>query len=155
MATITIKMSQLINTAQNKKLTINAKLADISYAQKELQTFLTSQGIDSSEHYHITLPMNEALINIIKHTFKNQDQGTIELKFRLHQGILSIHITDYGPPTDPRNFRGRCLNELKPYGLGLHLMRSFMDEVRFVPPEEQPQGQKASNQLVMSKRIHA
>jgi len=69
----------------------------------------------------------------------NQRDRPITLYFRkirrrigdsIEQG-LEIVLCDRGPAIDPGKFRGRALDEIRPGGLGLHLIHEAMDKVEF------------------------
>jgi sigma-B regulation protein RsbU (phosphoserine phosphatase) len=57
---------------------------------------------------------------------------------------------DFAQPVEVAKIRSRPLDEVRPGGLGVHLMRSVMDHVEFLPP---PAG--IGNLLQMVKRIDA
>jgi anti-sigma regulatory factor (Ser/Thr protein kinase) len=42
-------------------------------------------------------------------------------------------VRDYGRAVDPATIRGRDLSEVRPGGLGVHIIRSIMDEVCYEP----------------------
>ncbi len=136
-----------LNKANSQEVSINADIAQLSRAEKMAKEFLQKNHVDKEETYFIVLSMNEALINIIQHTYKHQQNGKIDIAISKLNEKIVIRIRDYGPKKDPKQFRGRKLNELKPHGLGLHLIRSFMDEVKFLT--DHPIG----TEMVLIKKI--
>ncbi len=61
---------------------------------------------------------------------------------------LIVRITDFAKPVDCYAIKSRAMDDIRPSGLGVHLMRKVMDEVRFL---ERPGG--IGNVLEMKKKI--
>ncbi len=93
----------------------------------------------------LVLAVDEACQNIIRHAYGGAD-GDIVVQLGCESGSLVVRLTDFAPPVDVAAVRPRDLDEVRPGGLGLHLIRSVMDEVDFLPP---PAG--AGNLLRMVK----
>jgi hypothetical protein len=55
---------------------------------------------------------------------------------------------DFAPPVDPEKVKSRDLGDVKPGGLGVHLIRSVCDDARFMPP---PPG--VGNLFKLTKRL--
>jgi sigma-B regulation protein RsbU (phosphoserine phosphatase) len=84
----------------------------------------------------IVLAVDEACANIIVHGYRGLDDGGIRMTaFRLRDGIR-ILIADEAPTVTPSDIRPRDLDAVAPGGLGTHLIRSLMDEVRYLAPPE-------------------
>jgi anti-sigma regulatory factor (Ser/Thr protein kinase) len=83
----------------------------------------------------LVLAADEALANVIKHGYGTRPDGEIlvilrPIAARNSQG-LDIVILDRGKSTDPAAIRGRDLADIRPGGLGVHIMRSIMDKVQY------------------------
>ncbi len=87
----------------------------------------------------ITRAVDEALTNIVRHSYGNRSDQPIAMYFRraqrrhdgqVQQG-LEILLCDRGPAVDPSKLQGRSLDEIRPGGLGLHFIRQAMDTVEF------------------------
>ena len=90
-----------------------------------------AHGFDEKVQGRIGLAVDEALANIIKHTYGMDPGGRIRVGVGWAAGELAVHIRDWGPKQDPRRFASRDLAEVRPGGLGLHYMRETMDLVEF------------------------
>jgi anti-sigma regulatory factor (Ser/Thr protein kinase) len=77
----------------------------------------------------IILAVDEACSNIIKHSCKNDDTRTIDLSVRLKSNALIISIVDDGILFGVDELKSRDLKEVKPGGLGLHIIKQVMDTV--------------------------
>ena len=96
-------------------------------------------GFPAVESRSITRAVDEALTNIVRHSYANRLDEPIVLYFRRterpHDGQvqkgLEILLCDRGPEVDPSRLQGRPLEEIRPGGLGLHFIRQAMDTVEF------------------------
>jgi anti-sigma regulatory factor (Ser/Thr protein kinase) len=96
-------------------------------------------GFKAEHCRSITRAVDEALANIIRHSYSNRRDRPIAMYFRkeqrkqegeVQQG-LEIILCDRGPVSDATKWRGRPLSEIRPGGLGLNLIRDAMDIVEF------------------------
>jgi len=87
----------------------------------------------------IVRSVDEALANVIRHAYKGRTGRPIEVHCsRLWKGNDSEHpkgleilLKDSGAAADPKKFKGRALEEVRPGGLGIHFMKQSMDVVEF------------------------
>jgi len=113
---------------------------------------LASQcGFDDHSCGHISLAMDEALANVMRHGYKGQRDGRIWISVWTHENpdALEIVIEDLGASVDPAKIRGRDLDDVRPGGLGVHFIRHTMDECMW---EQRPGG---GMRLRMLKRVPA
>lgn len=93
-------------------------------------------GFEKSETGQITLAVVEALTNVIRHSYDGPCDEPIIIKFNKidcadKRTALEIVIRDFGKQVDPTTIEGRDLDDIKPGGVGVHIMQSVMDEVEF------------------------
>jgi len=96
----------------------------------------------------LILGVDEACQNVIRHAYGDDPGGEMIVEIRRRGDELVILLRDFAPPIDVDKVRPRNLDDLRPGGLGTHLIRQVMDEVAFLPP---PPG--GGNLLRMVKRI--
>ena len=96
----------------------------------------------------LVLAVNEACMNVIQHAYRDAATGEIILEILNNDGVLVFRLADFAAPVDIAALKPRALDEIRPGGLGLHLIRTVMDEVVYLPP---PPG--VGNLLQMTKRI--
>ena len=101
-------------------------------------------GWDESDCCAITLAVDEALANIIRHAYHNRADGLIELECRESAEGLEIAVLDNGDAADKSKICARELGCDQPGGLGTHIIRKVMDTVSY---EVSPEG----NRFVASK----
>jgi anti-sigma regulatory factor (Ser/Thr protein kinase) len=83
----------------------------------------------------LELVVEEAFLNIIQHAYKGQ-KGVIDISLTANASQVIVSIQDHGPPFDPLSVQAKIdpdmpieLRELG--GLGIAMIRNFMDEVRY------------------------
>jgi anti-sigma regulatory factor (Ser/Thr protein kinase) len=103
-------------------------------------------GWDESECGAITLAVDEALANIIRHAYHNRADGLIELECRESADGLEIAVLDKGDAPDKSKICARELGCDQPGGLGTHIIKKVMDTVSY---EASPEG----NRFVASKLL--
>jgi len=86
-------------------------------------------GFDDEECRSITLAVDEALSNVIRHAYKNRSDQVIELNCQAHADCLEFVFVDRGEPADPAKICSQPLDEVTLGGRGTHLIRQIMDEV--------------------------
>lgn len=84
----------------------------------------------------IALAVDEALCNVIRHGYGRRADGPIWMKVWPLQGGdggggIRIVIEDEARQVDPAEIRSRDLDEIRPGGLGVHIIREVMDEVNY------------------------
>lgn len=82
----------------------------------------------------VVLAVDEACQNVIRHAYGADGGGDLEVHLTTGPDRLVIDVRDFAPPVDPDRVAGRDLDDVQPGGLGVNLIRSVMDEARFLPP---------------------
>ncbi|NIA07642.1 MAG: ATP-binding protein [Actinobacteria bacterium] len=125
-----------------ENLTILSDPANLAKVRVAVETGGKQVGFDQKECAAMALATDEALTNVIRHAYGGVLGKEIKIVIEQlneaddRQG-LSICIRDFGKAVDPSKIKGRELSEIRPGGLGVHIMREVMDEVVF---EHQPEG---------------
>jgi len=90
-------------------------------------------GFDEISCGHIALAVDEALANVIRHGYGGSSDCRVWINlWQLHDPPgLRIVIEDFARQVDPHLIRSRDLDDVRPGGLGVHLIHSVMDTVRF------------------------
>ena len=105
-------------------------------------------GCSETQTADIVLAIDEACQNIIRHAYKRDPNGVIELKIHREGRDLVFSLLDSAPKIDPSKVKPRDLDDIRPGGLGTHFIQKVMDRADFVP---RPPG--TGNLLRMVKRI--
>lgn len=92
-------------------------------------------GWKADETADIVLAIDEALTNVIRHGYDGQPGHQIEvaahtLRDAQGQGV-EIRIRDYGKQVPLDRICGRDLDDIRPGGLGVHIIRSVMTSAEY------------------------
>lgn len=117
---------------------------------REMMAAIASRlGLDETGASKVALAVDEALCNVIRHGYDQRPDGRIEVSVwitgnaaqaasncgsadngRAGGGML-IRIDDEGKQTDPERIRSRDLTDIRPGGLGVHIINEVMDLVKY------------------------
>lgn len=105
-------------------------------------------GLSNEDCVGITLAVDEALANVIRHAYKNRYDQAIQFECLVNDRQMEFTLLDQGEPPDPARICAQPLDEVALCGRGTHLIRTVMDEVSY---RQVPEG----NQLKLIKRLPA
>jgi anti-sigma regulatory factor (Ser/Thr protein kinase) len=118
-----------------RTLTIPNESKQLSVVRTVVTEVLAASPFDQSTRTKIIVAVDEALANVVEHAYQG-GTGPIELDLALEPDHLSVAIRDNGVRYEPKLERGPL--DIKKHiqmglkgGLGLHLMKMIMDEVRY------------------------
>jgi anti-sigma regulatory factor (Ser/Thr protein kinase) len=129
----------------------------LSVVRSTVQQFAAVVGFGEDECRQLVLAVDEALANIIRHAYGNRNDQMIEITCRqlADDGVspgasaedgMEVMLVDFGQSAEPAALKGRSLDEIRPGGLGMHLITSIMDEVKYEPAP-------GRNQMRLVKRL--
>jgi anti-sigma regulatory factor (Ser/Thr protein kinase) len=93
-------------------------------------------GWDEAESRAITLAIDEALANVIRHAYHGRTDQRIELHCDAREGELQFRLRDTGDAPDPSLICAREVGCDKIGGLGTHIIRDVMDTVSYQTGDE-------------------
>jgi len=92
-------------------------------------------GLNETQVYAVQLAVDEASTNIIEHGYGQECPNRIDITCNVQEDGLKVIIYDDAAPFDPETVPkpeiNVSLDEIKPRGLGIFLMRQMMDEVNY------------------------
>ena len=80
--------------------------------------------------------VDEACSNVIKHAYAGDPNKQIGVTLRISPEAFEVIIEDSGLKADVASLKGRGLDEIKPGGLGVHLIKRACDVVEFDEKKE-------------------
>ena len=117
----------------------------MSEVRHSARLFLKKCDFDESSIELLVLGLDEACTNIIRHAY-DQDEKPVRLEMeRLHDRIRFV-LRDYGRPCDPKCIRSRPLEDVRPGGVGVYIIRQVFDHVKYEP-------RRRGTRLVLEKRF--
>lgn len=104
-----------------------------------VSAFTQRIGFDDESCHQIVLAVDEALTNIVRHGYGGATDRPMWIKLSRHgengrEGVV-ITIEDECEQVDPSRFVGRSLEDVRPGGLGVNILNTVMDQVRFAARE--------------------
>ena len=117
----------------------------LSVVRSTVTAAATAAGFGGREVDGICMAVDEACANIIRHGYEGRADEPIEMECQLAEDRFVVTLRDEGRPFTPAQVQERDLDEVRPGGLGLHLIKEMMDEVTYVP------GAERGTELIMIK----
>jgi serine/threonine-protein kinase RsbW len=119
------------------RLTSDPRL--LSVVRKTVSEFATVCGFNDEHCRRVTLAVDEALSNVIRHAYKNRRDQEIELSCQADADCLEFNFVDHGEAVDRSRICAQPVDDIVPGGRGTHLIRQIMDEVCY---EQIPEGNR-------------
>lgn len=136
---------------ETKDLVVSSKLEELPRVIEFVRQACLSAGLDDDTVFACELATDEACTNIMEHAYQGRQDGVIRVACEISSTRFTVEFHDNGQPFDPDQVLPPKLSgdlaDRDIGGLGLHFMRTLMDEVHFVFDEQ------AGNTLVMTKRL--
>lgn len=116
------------------QLRVSAKANRLRLIRNAVRETSAFCGFSESDTRDVVLAVDEACQNVIRHAYGSEGQGDIAIEIRQRTDAMIVIIRDYADAIDPAKVKPRDLDDIRPGGLGTHLIREVMDEVDFLPP---------------------
>ncbi|MAE63079.1 MAG: hypothetical protein CMJ18_02300 [Phycisphaeraceae bacterium] len=105
-----------------------------------MESAARARGLAEATCAELALATGEAVANVINHGYQGRGDGPIWIRFTGvddpgREGI-EIEIEDECPDVDLASIKSRALDQVRPGGLGVHIIRQTMDEVEYVHRED-------------------
>ncbi len=114
--------------------------------RKKAREAIQQLGFNKETEDFLVIAINEACMNVIQHAYCDKQGCEIVLEIFNSPTEATFHLTDFAPLVDPDQIQSRDLDEIKPGGLGVHIINEIMDQVEY---RQNPQG--IGNILIMIK----
>ncbi len=128
------------------KLEFTSHTANLALMRSFVRRFLARHPFSEKEQTLMVLGVDEACTNVIRHAYDLRDDQPIALSVETLRTCVRVRLRDYGEQAPANKMRGRAHNEVKPGGLGLHLIRNAFDKVDYIL---KPRG----TELVLTKKL--
>jgi serine/threonine-protein kinase RsbW len=122
-------------SANPLELQIDSDPAALKSVRQQVEPFALALGYDEEIAGQILLALDEALTNVIRHAYQGQTDQPIHITLAAHDGHLAISVRDFGRTCDPATIRSRDLDDIRPGGLGVHIIHECMDRVEYLPAD--------------------
>ncbi len=137
---------------KTKKLKVKSRTDNLSIIRDFVNTSAMDAGLQPDVVENIILAVDEACTNIIKHAYKSFPDGELIIKTKSTLSRFVVSITDYGksfePEMVPEPDLQKYYRQKRVGGLGMYLMKTFMDDVRYISVPGK------YNEVLLSKNIN-
>lgn len=129
---------------------LNKQSADRRGLARALEDYCRANQVPAEARQAADLALEEHLTNVLAHAWDDGLSHEAIVRFAVEGGFLSVEVLDDGRPFNPLEAPAVDTSiplEKKPIGgLGIHLMRQFMDELNY-------RREGGQNVLRMRKRV--
>ncbi len=123
---------------------------DMPIVTSMLGRFAGENGLPQSVLHDLNVVLDEVLNNIIAYGYEDGAQDEIKVRLERRDGEIVLLIEDQGRPFDPRQVSApdliAPLHARKVGGLGVHFMRSLMDDLTYTRAGD-------TNRLCLTKKF--
>jgi serine/threonine-protein kinase RsbW len=99
------------------------------------------EGFSDLDTHALVLAIDEALANVIKHGYQGRPDQPIIVTLSTVEAPdgrrgLAVSVRDNGRQVDPKTICSRDLDDIRPGGLGVHIIQTVMDEYDYSCPPD-------------------
>lgn len=138
---------------KTKELTFSGDFINLENIRNFIINQANKLGFSNDESEKIALAVDEACTNLIRYSFNFDSKQTIKISVDVEGQFFIVNIKDNGNTFNPLDVPQPNMKEyLKNYkkgGLGIYLIRSIMDEIDYMPSNQN----NPQNTLVLKKRL--
>ncbi len=109
---------------------------------------LAQQGCAEDFIESTVLAIDEAAANVLRHGYCGDESQQITLQILKDKDRLVFRLIDSAPPVDPSKIKSRDLDDIRPGGLGVHIIKEVMDSMEYATPEK-----GKGNVLIMTRKL--
>lgn len=125
-----------MSAAASLELELRSDPCALRDVREHVRRWTADQGWSEAQIAEIVLAVDEALTNVILHGYAGRpDQRIVFSLCALDdadaRGGLECRIRDFGQQVEPGAIRGRKLSEIRPGGLGVHIIRAMMSSAEY------------------------
>ncbi|MBN1155189.1 ATP-binding protein [candidate division KSB1 bacterium] len=113
------------------QLTIPAKPKYLRIIRMTIRYICKTLNLNSGETNLIILAVDEACSNIIKHAYKGPTHQPIHISCVMFEDRIEFILEDQGERANLDEIKSRQLDDIRPGGLGVHLIKTVMDVVTY------------------------
>lgn len=142
-----------MNESPELKVELRSNPAYLCAIREMLNLLARRSGFADAQANKIALAVDEALANVMNHGYQKRIDGLIWITIskRATNGEedgFRIVIEDEGRQVEPDQIKSRDLADIRPGGLGVHIIKEVMDSVRY----EKREGGKGMR-LTLEKKL--
>lgn len=130
------------------EIEILSKTKYIKILRESMKYFLRLNDYGNEEQiFFMELALNEAIANVIEHTYEFDEEKKIIIKFEIDNNQFKVYIRDFGEKINTDEIKSRDLDEIKDHGLGVHIITQVFDKMMWKDINEK------GNLLILIKNL--
>jgi len=129
-------------------ISFTADPVNLKMVRAKVSQIVQQLNFDDCAEQQLVLCIDEAVTNIYRHAYDNDDSGEIDLSFKLQNNTLVFYLRDYASLVYDNSIKPRDLTQTRPGGLGINIIDSVMDSWEFATPKD-----GYGNLLIMKKEL--
>jgi len=118
--------------SMRRKITFRSATGELAAVRAGVRDFLEQAGMEECAREAIVLALDEACTNVIRHAYHSACRQ-VRMEMEYSAGQIRFTLRDYGKPCDPDKIRSRDLADIRPGGVGVHIIRQVFDSVTYTP----------------------
>jgi len=126
----------LPNSDNKHSISVQASTEHLSDVREFVARYATNLGFKDQDIADIRLAVDEAYTNIIKHSYKNDENKSVDINLGYDTDEFWISLMDTGNAFDPSNYKKpnlrKKIKQKKRGGVGVYLIKQLMDEVEYL-----------------------
>ncbi len=130
---------------KQKTFVIQSDPKNLKTLRKELTGFLKKIHLPVKIQKEILIAIGEACTNSIRHSYRGDSRKKIRVTVKNLDEKIVFKIRDYGRKINLSKVKTPELPPQTPGGLGIHLMKTIMDELKYNT------GHAEGNELILAK----
>lgn len=125
----------MANLTPKHSISVQASTKHLANVRDFVAKHASELGFKKQDVADIRLAVDEAYTNIIKHSYKNDPQKSVDIDLGYDEDKFWISLMDTGNAFDPSNYKKpdieKSIKKGKKGGVGVYLIRKLMDEVTY------------------------
>ncbi|MBN2562575.1 MAG: ATP-binding protein [Phycisphaerae bacterium] len=123
------------------ELNITSSAKSLPIVRSAVERMAEMEGFGDADAHALTLAIDEALANVIKHGYDGRPDQPITITLSTVKAAdtrpgVAVEVRDKGRQVDPKTIQGRNLDDVRPGGLGVHIIQAVMDEYNYSCPPD-------------------
>ncbi|MFV2061638.1 MAG: ATP-binding protein [Gammaproteobacteria bacterium] len=120
--------------------TFHSSSNELKDVRDQIRDICEKQNINKTITENIILAVNEACMNIIQHGYENDPKNEFSVLVAIadndNKKELVIKLIDHAKKIDPSKIKSRELDDIKPGGIGVHIIHKLMDSAVYLDDEK-------------------
>ena len=120
---------------KNRRLVVPAEAKYLRQVREFAEKYGKSQGFSRRDINSLKISLDEICSNIVLYAYRDMERGDIQIEIKRENGSIIVHIEDRGVEFDYSSVKTpdlqKYVEQKMKGGLGLHLVKSMNDKVRY------------------------